>query len=110
MVIVGPNNERFEYYEEDQIELQALNEWFSARTGCIYITKWKIIIPKLQCQLILEAVFDNQEFITSLSRPSFWEGRLNASGSMNEQYVHGYAFFECNGTNIHMFKSLDHFL
>jgi geranylgeranyl pyrophosphate synthase len=109
VLIIGPNNERLEYYNEDQIELQPLNKWFSARTGCVYSTRWKIIIPKIQCQLILEAVFDNQEFITILSRPSFWEGRLNVHGQMNDQLVHGSAFFECHGTNINIFKSLDQF-
>jgi geranylgeranyl pyrophosphate synthase/predicted secreted hydrolase len=109
VLIIGPNNERLEYYEEDQIELQPLNKWFSVRTGCVYSTQWKIIIPKIQCQLILEAAFDNQEFLTILSRPSFWEGRLNVHGQMNDQFVHGYAFFECHGTNINIFKSLDQF-
>jgi predicted secreted hydrolase len=46
-IIIGPNNERLEYQDEDQIELEPLNKWFSARTGCIYSTKWKMIIPKL---------------------------------------------------------------
>jgi geranylgeranyl pyrophosphate synthase len=109
LLIIGPNNERFEYYDEDQIELQSLNNWFSARTACVYSTKWKLIIPKIKCELYLEAVFNNQEFITILSRPSFWEGRLNVHGFMNNQLVNGYAFFECHGTNINMFKSLDQF-
>lgn len=109
LLIIGPNNERFEYDANDQIELQPLNNWFSARTGCAYTTKWKIIIPKIQCELILEAVFNNQEFITIISRPSFWEGRLNVHGYMNNELVNGYAFFECHGSNINLFKSLDRF-
>lgn len=108
-VIVGPNNERFEYNHADLIDLEALNEWFSIRTGCLYSTKWKISIPPIQCELLLEAVFDNQEFITFLARPSFWEGRLNVFGMMNNQIVHGHAFFECNRTNVNIFKSLDQF-
>ena len=109
VLIIGPNNERLEYDYEDQIDLQPLNKWFSARTGSMYSTQWQIVIPKIQCQLTLEAVLDNQEFITILSRPAFWEGRLNVHGHMYDQPVNGCAFLECHGTNTKMFKSLDHF-
>ena len=109
VLIIGPNNERFQYNREDQIDLQPLNKWFSKQTGSVYSTQWQIIIPKIQCQLTLEAVMDNQEFITILSRPAFWEGRLNVHGRMYDQPVCGRAFLECHGMNTKMFKSLDHF-
>lgn len=108
-VILGPDNERFEYYERDLIDIEPLNQWFSVRTGCMYATKWKIQIPTIQCELYLEAAMDEQEFITFIARPSFYEGRLNVSGSFNNQHVHGHAFFECHRTNVKIFKSLDQF-
>jgi predicted secreted hydrolase len=109
ILIIGPNNERLEYCDEDDIELKSFDNWLSARTGCAYSTKWKLNIPKIKCELNMEAVFNNQEFITLISRPSFWEGRMNVHGLMNDQIVSGYAFFECNGTNNKVLKSLDYF-
>jgi hypothetical protein len=81
----------------------------SVRTACAYPTKWKLNIPKIKCELYIEGIFNNQEFLTLLSRPAFWEGRMNVHGLMNDQVVQGHAFFECHGSNITNLKSLDHF-
>ena len=108
-IIIGPDNERWEYHDGDLIDLQPLNQWFSIRTGCVYSTKWKITIPTMQCELVLEAVIDNQELITFIARPSFYEGQFNVSGVFNNQHVQGHAFFECHRTNIKIFNCLDEF-
>ena len=108
-VVVGPKNERTEFNTEGSFELKPLDTWISVRTASRYPTKWQLSIPAMKCELWLEATIYSQEFITILSRPAFWEGRMEVRGRMNGQFVQGQAFFECHGTNINILKSLDRF-
>ena len=109
VVFIGPNNERTEYNDEHSFELLPLSTWTSVRTACVYPIKWRLSVPAMNCDLILEATLNSQELITILSRPAFWEGRMDVHGRMNDQWVKGHAFFECHGTNIKIIKSLDSF-
>ena len=108
-VVVGPTNERTEFNDERRFELKPLDTWMSVRTACSYPTKWQLSIPEMNCELLLEATISSQEFITILSRPAFWEGRMEVSGRMNGECVKGHAFFECHGTNVKILKPLDLF-
>lgn len=108
-LVIEPNSESMEYNHIDNIELNILKSWTSVRTTCEYATRWKLTIPRLQCELYIEAVFDNQEFLTVLCSPGFWAGRMNVHGQINEEQVKGCAFVRCYGSNRKALKSLDHF-
>lgn len=74
-----------------------LNSWTSVRTFNHYPTKWELKIPSAGIDLHLEAAFDDQEFMTLIAKPGFWEGRLDATGTFNGQPVKGKCFAERNG-------------
>jgi predicted secreted hydrolase len=74
--------------------LEPLESWTSARTFVDYPTGWQLDIPEMRLSLTVNAAFEQQEFITIISEPSFWEGRVNVSGKMNGEAVTGLGFVE----------------
>lgn len=73
--------------------------WTSTRTFVSYPVSWRLEIPQLTIFLSITANFPEQEFITILSAPSFWEGCVNAVGSFMGAEVSGPGYIERNGFN-----------
>ncbi len=84
-------------YAFTQFTLEATRDWRSVRTFHDYPTHWKLEIPEAHLSVTLEAAFADQEFVTVLSKPAFWEGRATASGEMAGKPVQGLAYIERNG-------------
>ncbi|MBS1594864.1 MAG: polyprenyl synthetase family protein [Bacteroidetes bacterium] len=72
-------------------------EWTSTRTFNTYPTAWKLVAPDFKLDLVIEAAFPNQEFATVISKPAFWEGRMNVRGKMRGKAVAGPAYIERHG-------------
>jgi len=73
--------------------------WTSARTFISYPVSWRLEIPEFNIYLSVKAEFPEQEFITMLSAPAFWEGCVNAAGSFIATEVSGSGYIERNGFN-----------
>ena len=71
--------------------------WTSTRTFNEYPAKWELIAPDFGLSVIAEAAFPNQEFATVISKPAFWEGRMNVTGKMKGKKVAGPAYIERHG-------------
>ncbi|MGB1119640.1 MAG: polyprenyl synthetase family protein [Chitinophagales bacterium] len=71
--------------------------WTSFRTFNEYPTHWKLVCEALDLNVEASAVFDAQEFGTVLSKPAFWEGRLDVKGQWKGKEVTGKAYFERSG-------------
>ena len=72
--------------------------WTSVRTFRKYPVTFTLSIPSLQLSLVLTAKsHPDQEFMTILSKPAFWEGRIQASGTLGNKTVQGLGFLERNG-------------
>lgn len=71
--------------------------WTSTRTFNEYPTKWELYAPDFKLKVTAEAAFPNQEFATVISKPAFWEGRMNVSGKMKGKPVSGPAYIERHG-------------
>jgi hypothetical protein len=67
-----------------------------------YPTKWELTVPGADLKLTLEAPFPDQEFITLIARPAFWEGRLEVTGTYKGKKITGVGFIERHG-----FEGLD---
>ncbi len=76
---------------------QPLNKWASSKTFTEYPTLWQLEIPEFNVKMTIEAAFAEQEFITIISKPAFWEGRVNAEGSFLHEQVTGLGFIERSG-------------
>ncbi|HEX9101158.1 MAG TPA: polyprenyl synthetase family protein, partial [Polyangia bacterium] len=71
--------------------------WRSTRTFYDYPLAWKLSIPEAKIELSVDAAFADQEFITCISKPAFWEGRCNVRGTVRGQEVGGLGYIERSG-------------
>jgi geranylgeranyl pyrophosphate synthase/predicted secreted hydrolase len=94
VIAVAPDG-RAERIEEFTLTPRA--EWTSTRTFNSYPTRWSLEVPKLGLSVTLEAEFGAQEFITIISAPAFWEGRIRIAGTRNDKPIAGLGFVERSG-------------
>ncbi|MFY2563129.1 polyprenyl synthetase family protein [Corallococcus terminator] len=75
-------------------QLQPTAHWTSLGTFSEHPVSWALDAPDFALHLHIEAELPGQEVITLLSLPSFWEGRVRLSGTMEGQPVQGLGFVE----------------
>jgi geranylgeranyl pyrophosphate synthase/predicted secreted hydrolase len=80
-----------------EFTLEPVGAWRSTRTFHDYPTHWKLEIPEAKLSATLECAFVDQELVTVLSKPAFWEGRVTAKGTLNGAEVKGLGYVERNG-------------
>ncbi|MBI2565885.1 MAG: polyprenyl synthetase family protein [Candidatus Schekmanbacteria bacterium] len=83
------------------------NVWRSTRTFNEYPTHWHVDAPDGDLSLDIDGVFDDQEFVTLISKPAFWEGRVEVSGRVLGETVKGLGFIERSGFDV--VETLDDF-
>lgn len=81
--------------------------WTSTRTFHTYPTDWTLEVPEPGISLAIKPSFPDQEFITLISKPAFWEGRIFAEGTRNGVPASGNGFIERSG--FHVVETLDQF-
>jgi geranylgeranyl pyrophosphate synthase/predicted secreted hydrolase len=79
------------------LSFEALETWQSTQTFFEYPVRWRCEIPQAGIELDVRAAFDDQEFITLVSKPSFWEGRVEVEGRLRGKEVKGLGFVERSG-------------
>lgn len=72
-------------------------KWTSVRTFNTYPITWRVTLESAGIDLTLEAPFADQEFVTLIAKPGFWEGRVTVRGTMRGVPVSGIAYIESNG-------------
>jgi len=93
-IVIDPKGNRKAY---TKFNLQPLDKWTSMRTFNDYPIKWKLEIPEAKIALDVTTPFEQQEFMTVISKPAFWEGRINTEGTFNGKTVKGPGFVERHG-------------
>ena len=83
------------YY--DHISLEAQNLWRSTRTFQEYPTQWRLQVPEAGLDVHVAGAFDDQEFVTLISKPAFWEGRIEAEGTWSGESMTGVGYLERSG-------------
>jgi len=71
--------------------------WRSVRTFKSYPTCYRLVVPPLELALKVEASFGDQEFMTLIAKPAFWEGRCELSGYKAGEEIAGVGYVERNG-------------
>ncbi len=67
-----------------------------------YPTKWSLVVPGAELELQCVATMVDQEVMTLISSPGFWEGRLQITGTHKGKPVKGVGFLERHGfDNMH---------
>ncbi|HEX4457766.1 MAG TPA: polyprenyl synthetase family protein [Polyangia bacterium] len=94
-VIVSDPDGQFRMHKD--MTLKPLESWRSKRMFNEYPTRWQLTVPAEKLELSIEAAFVDQEFLTTISKPAFWEGRTEIVGSRNGHPVHGVGYVERSG-------------
>ncbi len=94
LVLIGADGARTELADA---ELKPLDEWRSTRTFNTYPTRWSLSSASAGLELDLFAAFDDQELVTLISKPAFWEGRVRVEGTRNGEAVRGIGYVERSG-------------
>ena len=86
-------------YRHDYRALSFVPEapWRSTRTFYDYPLRWRLSVPEAKIDLTIDAAFADQEFITCISKPAFWEGRCNVRGTVRGQSTAGLGYIERSG-------------
>lgn len=71
--------------------------WTSVRTFVSYPLKYHLQVPGVGLDLCVEASFPDQELMTLIAKPAFWEGRCKVYGTKYGTPVKGLAYVERNG-------------
>ena len=104
LIVIDPNGRRIFYSD---MKFEPICWWRSMRTFSDYPTCWKLEVPEAEINLTIKACFDDQEFITFISKPAFWEGRCDVNGTVHGKQISGLAYVERSG--FESIKDLDGF-
>lgn len=77
--------------------LETTGQWRSVRTFERYPTTYQLELPSEQLSLTVEAEFGDQELVTVISKPAFWEGRCTVKGTRAGKPVQGVGYVERSG-------------
>jgi geranylgeranyl pyrophosphate synthase/predicted secreted hydrolase len=95
-IVVSPTGERFNVQD---FSFVPGDTWTSTRTFTTYPVTWTFAIPSMDIEFKIEASHCAQEFITLISKPAFWEGRIHAKGRIGRENVIGTGYIERSGFN-----------
>jgi geranylgeranyl pyrophosphate synthase/predicted secreted hydrolase len=93
-VTIDPKGRR---YKSTDMQLLGSDVWTSVKTFRSFPTAWNLKIPSDKTDLMLVADFPDQEFVTLIAKPSYWEGRCTVTGTFRGEKVTGIAYVERNG-------------
>lgn len=93
-VLIDPDGTQHTYLEST---FEATRIWRSTQTFFEYPVEWRVRVPEAEIDLEVKAAFEDQEFITLISKPSFWEGRIDATGTLKGKAVAGPGIIERSG-------------
>jgi geranylgeranyl pyrophosphate synthase/predicted secreted hydrolase len=77
--------------------VETLGSWRSTRTFSEYPVQLRVRVPSADLDLQVEATFGDQEVLTVISDPGFWEGTVHAMGSIAGRAAVGRGWLECKG-------------
>jgi geranylgeranyl pyrophosphate synthase/predicted secreted hydrolase len=93
-IVSDADGRRREYKDA---RLETLASWRSTRTFVEYPIRFRLTSRTARLAVDIEAVFPDQEVLTVISDPGFWEGRVSVRGTLDERPVSGKGWLECKG-------------
>jgi geranylgeranyl pyrophosphate synthase/predicted secreted hydrolase len=93
--IVSDADGKRKEYKDARIE--TLATWRSTRSFIEYPTRFRLTSRTARLAVEIEAAFDDQEVLTVISDPGFWEGRVSVNGVLGDGPAVGKGWLECKG-------------
>ncbi len=81
----------------DDTSISTLEVWRSTRTFIEYPTALRVRVPSAGIDVVARATFEDQEVVSVISDPSFWEGTVSVVGTVGSDPVRGRGWLECKG-------------
>lgn len=82
----------------DDLQVETLETWTSARTGFTYPARWRITLPRHGLVLECAPVLNDQELDTRASTGNvYWEGEVRFAGTRDGVPVSGEGYVELTG-------------
>jgi geranylgeranyl pyrophosphate synthase/predicted secreted hydrolase len=78
-------------------KIDTLQVWRSTRTFVEYPIGMRVQVPSAGLDLNVQASFADQEVITVISEPAFWEGSVKVTGRLRGAPAVGRGWLECKG-------------
>jgi predicted secreted hydrolase len=78
----------------DDFTMEVLDEWTSPTTGIVYPSGWHLTVPAYALELQITPLIKDQEMMVSYV---YWEGAVNATGSMAGAPLKGRGYVELTG-------------
>jgi geranylgeranyl pyrophosphate synthase len=93
-MLVDPSGETRAF---DDTELETLETWRSTRTFVEYPIAFRVRVPSAGVDVRARASFPDQEVVSVISDPAFWEGTVEVVGTLRDRPVRGRGWLECKG-------------
>ena len=88
----------YQHLPKKEFQIEVLDHWKSSKSGAIYPSKWRIIVPARQIELTLSPTVKDQELITKEStRVIYWEGSVKVDGKYQGSPIKGVGYVELTG-------------
>jgi len=94
LIVIDPDGTR---RAVSDVTFEPGSTWTSSRTFHAYPVHWRLLAPSIGLELAIDAAFEDQELITVISKPAFWEGRCQTRGVLGGREVAGPAYIERSG-------------
>jgi predicted secreted hydrolase len=86
------------YLDASQFDIKPAATWHSSDSGATYPISWHISVPSLALKLTQETALKGQElFEPENVTPTYWEGAVTYSGTLDAAKVHGVGYLEMTG-------------
>jgi predicted secreted hydrolase len=90
---VSPTGQVLHLNREDY-QIQVLDRWTSPNSRAQYPAQWAISIPKLDLEIQVLPLMNNQELLLSTI---YWEGAVEVTGNLLQQPIQGKGYVELTG-------------
>ena len=89
---------RAHYLDASQFTISPIATWHSKASGATYPVSWNIQVRSLGLQLIEKAALNDQELFNAEDvSPTYWEGAVTYSGSLQSSPAQGVGYLEMTG-------------
>ena len=86
------------HIRNNEMLITPVKRWRSRRSGATYPMGWRIAVPSMRLNLVLDPFVEDQELVTREStQVTYWEGAVRASGSLENTAVTGEGYVEMTG-------------
>ncbi len=89
---------RVEALRASDYAIQPHGSWKSPKSGGVYPMGWRITVPRLGLDLVVDPEMDDQELVTTSSTGvAYWEGAVRVHGASRGKRASGVGYVEMTG-------------